>query len=389
MGKFKVIKSGNEFRAYTNEVEVFDDLPPKAYRICWHKMSGYWLEETELQTFEGKMYGDIDRRVNKVFNTYEKRADRNLGILLSGGKGLGKSCLAKRIAAKAMTEYSLPVIVVAKNIGDGLIEFLQSINTNCVVMFDEFDKTFPSTSYDSDSISRNDECDGQNPTNKQDAFLSFFDGVSDKTHKIIVCTCNNIHRCSSFMINRPGRLFYHFRFTSPSRDQYNEYFTDNISEEHKGKIEELVNISCAMQLSFDSIEALCFEVNNGETVENALDDLNIVNGFDAKRYTMTVEFSNGCVAHESVMVSGGELDIEKWLRLEFDDGSYTNVRIAFMTKDMKFDPATGSFTVKNPKMTNCDEGEKLKGISIKRITLKNEVSTFSSGRSIFDLVGRI
>ena len=81
----------------------------------------------------------MTERIEKVLRSYAE-TDGNLGVILSGAKGIGKSLFAKLITARAVTD-GLPVIMV-NQYEPGLPQFLASIEQRCLVLFDEFDKNF-------------------------------------------------------------------------------------------------------------------------------------------------------------------------------------------------------------------------------------------------------
>jgi hypothetical protein len=49
-----------------------------------------FLKEHNFIFNNRKIYGDLNNKVQRIFKTYESR-DKNLGVLLSGLKGTGKS----------------------------------------------------------------------------------------------------------------------------------------------------------------------------------------------------------------------------------------------------------------------------------------------------------
>ena len=86
----KAIKIGNRVEIYNDTVRTFDALPPKTYMVRFAKMSGFYLEEyTDIAVNEEKVYGGQLEKARKVIAAYQ-RFDRNLGVILSGDKGIGK-----------------------------------------------------------------------------------------------------------------------------------------------------------------------------------------------------------------------------------------------------------------------------------------------------------
>ena len=98
----KAIKIGNRVEIYNDTVRTFDALPPKTYMVRFAKMSGFYLEEyTDIAVNEAKVYGGQPEKACKVIASYQ-RFDRNLGVILSGDKGMGKSLFARLLAVRAV-----------------------------------------------------------------------------------------------------------------------------------------------------------------------------------------------------------------------------------------------------------------------------------------------
>jgi len=158
-----------------------------------------------MEIKESKIYGIHTEKVKKVLKTFTS-FERNLGVILSGDKGIGKSLFAKLVCIEAIGK-GYPVIVVDRYI-PGIDSYLNSIEQEVVVLFDEFDKTFC-----------NNDNNGISP---QTLMLSLFDGIS-VGKKLFLITCNEIRKLNDYLINRPGRFHYHFRFDYPSYEEIQEY----------------------------------------------------------------------------------------------------------------------------------------------------------------------
>ena len=91
----KAINSGNSFQIYDNSIKTFNALPANTYTFCFSKNRGFFLEQSENFLISEKIYGKHIEKVRKVFRTYEMKENRNLGVILSGDKGIGKSLFAK------------------------------------------------------------------------------------------------------------------------------------------------------------------------------------------------------------------------------------------------------------------------------------------------------
>ena len=198
----KAISIGKRYEIYDDSLKAYDRLPAKTYTVRFEKMSGFFLEvRTDLAVKE-KVYGIHPEKADKVFQAFTK-FERNLGIILSGDKGIGKSLFARILASKAV-EDGYPVIIVDQYI-PGIASYIESIEQEAVFLLDEFDKTFGSIR------------SGDGGGDPQAGLLSLFDGTS-QGKKLFIITCNSLNRLNDYLVNRPGRFHYHFRFEYPSAE---------------------------------------------------------------------------------------------------------------------------------------------------------------------------
>ena len=138
----KIIKTGSTYQIYGEDLIVLDKLPAQTYKIGFSKFTGFFLEKQhDLEIKEDKIYGVHEEKANKVLNRFEK-SRKNLGVILSGDKGIGKSLFARLLSKKAI-ENGIPVILVDDFI-PGIDDFLNDIKNEVLILFDEFDKTFKS-----------------------------------------------------------------------------------------------------------------------------------------------------------------------------------------------------------------------------------------------------
>ena len=111
----KAIKIGTKVEIYNDTVTTYDRLPAKNYIIKFEKLSGFYLDEyADIAVKEDKVYGGHMQKAEKVLRSYEK-FDRNLGVILSGSKGIGKSMFARLLSVEAL-KNDIPVIIVDKYI---------------------------------------------------------------------------------------------------------------------------------------------------------------------------------------------------------------------------------------------------------------------------------
>lgn len=275
-----IVSSGGRYQIYGDELRTYDKLPAGSYEVEFNPMSGFSLSSrTDLEVKEEKIYGDRYKKVEKALRSFEA-TDRNFGIILSGKKGIGKSLFAKMIATESI-KRGYPVIVVSRAIS-GIAGFISSIEQEAVVIFDEFDKTF--------SNGRSDDDDDEG-SSIQDELLPLFDGI-DSGKKMFVITCNELYKISTYFKNRPGRFHYHFNLGNPSVDEIREYLTDKLKPEFYSQIDGVIRLSAVSDVNYDILRALVFELNQGYSLEECLEDMNITREDDI-RLKASVTLSDG------------------------------------------------------------------------------------------------
>lgn len=319
----KAINTGNSFQLYDDSVKTYDSLPSGTYSICFSQNRGFFLEKINNFSITEKIYGSHQKKVEKVFRTYNM-TNRNLGVILSGDKGIGKSLFAKMLCLKGIEE-GLPLIIVDCHIS-GIANFINSIEQKCIVLFDEFDKTFCGTPMSKDTMN-----------DPQTEMLTLFDGINT-SEKLFVITCNDINKLSEFLVNRPGRFHYHFRFDYPSAEEITAYLKDNIDRQFWGEIEDVVSFATKVKLTYDCLRAIAFEINNGETFKSAIDDLNIIN-FELQNYQIEIIFSDGYVFSTNInfdAFSNKKVEINVSYKSFYDILS-----VSFNPSDIQYDKLTG------------------------------------------------
>lgn len=236
------------------------------------RIRGFYLTLYSDIDINEKIYGVHEAKVNKVLQAFN-HFTRNLGIILSGDKGIGKSLFSKMLAQRGI-EAGIPLII-ANNYVPGIGEYLNSIEQEVMVLFDEFDKTFQN---------RGDH-------DPQAEMLTLFDGIA-QGKKLFIVTCNDLRGLNNFLVNRPGRFHYHFRFEYPSAEEIREYLTDALDEQYYKEIQAVISFSGKVDLNYDCLRAIAFELNSGLTFREAISDLNIIN-LDADIYTLVLVLDNG------------------------------------------------------------------------------------------------
>jgi energy-coupling factor transporter ATP-binding protein EcfA2 len=248
------LKQGNTYKVAKKEaLDLTEKLPVGNYVIKKNDMTGeLYLEAIDPFEIKGKIYGDTEKRANRILHSFNDRS-ASTGVMLTGEKGSGKTLLAKMLSVKGY-EQGVPTIVInAPWCGEAFNAFIQSIEQPLIVVFDEFEKV-----YDNDD---------------QESMLTLLDGVYP-TKKLFVLTCNDKWRVNTHMRNRPGRIFYSLEYKGLSAEFIREYCEDNLNA--KEHIDKIVGIAGTFdQFNFDMLKALVEEMNRfNETPQEAMEMLN-------------------------------------------------------------------------------------------------------------------
>lgn len=230
--------------------KVTNHLEKGVYLYGHSPMTGSYLNRQEDFTLPPRIYGDYDIIAKRYLNTFKNKRG-NLGILLVGEKGSGKTLLAKKVCI----ESNLPVILITDYYEKNTIEeFLTSITQEAIVFIDEFEKVYP------DSV--------------QPDLLSILEG-SLEGRKIFLFTSNS-DKISTYMLNRPGRIHYLKRFEGLSPDIIEEIIESNLlNKDHKKELLEVLDIVGIVNM--DILLSLINEMNlYGESAKQSVKELNIL-----------------------------------------------------------------------------------------------------------------
>ncbi len=334
----KAISIGTRYEIYNDSLKAYDRLPAKTYTVRFAQMSGFFLEERTDLSVKERVYGVHPEKADKVLNAFTA-FERNLGVILSGDKGIGKSLFARLLSAKAV-EAGYPVIIIDQFI-PGIASYIESIDQEAVFLFDEFDKTFGSIRQ------------GENEADPQSRLLSLFDGTS-QGKKLFIITCNSLYRLNDYLVNRPGRFHYHFRFGYPSGEEILKYMTDKLGPQYYGEIEKVILFSKKVALNFDCLRAIAFELSLGEPFEKMIQDLNIIN-INEENYDLALHCKGGTV----LIGKSQSLDLFRKGRREYvylqDDKSGHAFQASFDPADCVYNPVHNALSLPGDRISLvCD-----------------------------------
>ena len=160
--------------------------------------------------FDFKIYDlgtdEIIQRVKTTWNSdYFRHTNKNLGIIFNGLKGTGKTIAAKILC----NDINLPVIIISRYF-EGLQEFIQSLNFNCIVFIDEAEKIF---------LEEDPEVSS--------ALLRMIDGVYNNSKKLFILTTNEL-LINENLIDRPSRIRYIKEFSGVTQEAVNQIISDKL-----------------------------------------------------------------------------------------------------------------------------------------------------------------
>lgn len=238
MGKQIWLQDGNIFsQGSATTVSHPEGLPKGIYEVKL-SMTGFYLSKiAESFTFDYKLYGLNQKFIDYVLKTYENTTG-NLGVLLDGIKGTGKTVTAKELC----NCLQLPVILVQSMGGDTnskLIKYLSTaIDFDCIFFFDEYEKEFKNSS----------------------DVLSFMDGTYNSIYRKVFLLTTNELNVDPNLLGRPSRIRYKKSFGNLSEEVTREILNDIL--EDKTAIEKVIELTHSMNIiTIDLIKAIATEIN--------------------------------------------------------------------------------------------------------------------------------
>jgi len=180
---------------------------------------------------------DTEYMEQKVTETISNGID-NLGIILYGKPGTGKSFYIRYLAVK----YRLPIYIVSfvKSMGNhDVIQMFKYVKGPAIVLFEDFDNHFNYR-----------ECLLPSSSLTFDTILNCLDGIySSKDGRIHIITANDITRIDPALRYRPSRFRFAKHMLPPSVDTRTSILVSAINGQHS--LEELLELT--EDLSLDQV----------------------------------------------------------------------------------------------------------------------------------------
>lgn len=277
MSKFYV--QGSAIQVFEDDaVTLYDDLPVNMYYLRVNPKTGLYLEKTGAISVPDDIFGSVEKHADMIIDTFDSKPG-NMGVLLSGTKGTGKTCTSK-LVAKKMLAKGCPVIMVTTGINTyALAEFFQKINTKSMILFDEFDKQYGKQEKSSDD---DDDIIAAAGTN-QNGLLSLLDGIQS-AKQLFMFVCNELEEVNEYLFNRPSRIYYHIKYKGLDEDVIRSYCEKYLN--NKDYIEDILKVRYVVNdLSFDILQAIVEESNRYNMPPSAtLEFLNVTPSEESRSY---------------------------------------------------------------------------------------------------------
>lgn len=238
-----ILQSGDKF-VLADITNTYDKLPPGNYMLKFDRSTfSYYLLKKPPFSLPKKIYGDVSI-VDRWLKSWKHNSDKNMGILLSGIKGSGKTVTAQKMCI----DSKLPVIMISEPFeGSEFVDFLTSpILGECIIFIDEYEKVFD---YDNSSD-----------------MLSLMDGMYN-TKLLFLLTVNKDY-IADYMVNRLNRIKYKKVYADLDTETINGVIEDLlINKDHRNsifKFFERVNLR-----TFDLLTSIIKEMNlfNEDAIE--------------------------------------------------------------------------------------------------------------------------
>lgn len=316
---------------------VHKQLPAGNYLLKFDPREGYYLTKKPDFKLPSKIYGDHSI-TKRWLRSYKNNSEKNMGIVLSGIKGSGKTITAQLLCI----ESEMPVIIINELFhGADFIDFISQWD-EVIIFIDEFEKIY----------------------RQELAFdmLSLMDG-NYQTRMIFLLTINESN-LNYYLINRLNRVKYKKEYIDLEEDIVEEVIEDLlIKKEHKESIYKffkkvnmctfdlLVNIIKEMNLfEEDAIQCGCHLNLTSET--KTYEVWEFMDGKQVLQTTINLRGDAEEFLFERNILSKEYIDLCEKLdeKDHFEDTEFWYVKVSLPECKITNLPGGGEILIENPKL---------------------------------------
>jgi SpoVK/Ycf46/Vps4 family AAA+-type ATPase len=229
-------ESSNNF--FLREMSLLvDKLPVAIFKIAQTATGEIFLQKiSDKFDMPAKLYGFESSFVKRSIKSFHSN-EGNLGILLNGIKGTGKTVTAKMIC----NDINLPTIIITDPY-PGLPDFINNLQQEVVVLFDEYEKMYKTLNDNDHSI------------------LTVMDGVLDNGFKRLFLLTTNKLSINENLLQRPGRILYNKTYGDLELECIKEIVDDLLIK--KERYDSVVKFISELEIiTVDIVKAVINEVN--------------------------------------------------------------------------------------------------------------------------------
>ncbi len=236
---------------------TIDHLPAKVYTVHLEPLTGTLSLHVDRLSFDlpSKLYGDLPARRDIIWDVYSKRCS-STGVLLFGGKGMGKTVMAESLSNKAIG-MGIPVIYIREKVSPDILYMLAKNLSPVVFLFDEFEKVY-------------DEC------RDQQMLLTLFSDQDIKNQLYLVLG-NDVGDIDTNYINRPGRFMFNIDYDAIDMVVAEQIIDDKISEGLINTALKLYKSVSKLSLNYDILQSVVNVASKLETLVELIEYMDIMN----------------------------------------------------------------------------------------------------------------
>lgn len=279
MKKSTILRDVNNYYIFKNVI-LENELPKGQYKLIKNPDFSLHLEKIEDLRLPEKIYSNDSKFVEHVMSQWNGMGKGNLGVVLEGSKGLGKSFTGNLLAIKSDVVIIKITEKLERNVK--LFDFLSSIDQDVLFLVDEFEKIFET---------RQNQMQKESNYIAQEDFLSFLDdgGSIKKNKKLFIFTCNNT--LNEFLKDRPSRIRYYKRYLILSDEVIKEICADLLVD--KTFEDDLINNLPIKNLNMDVLIQIINEVNYHKKPYSSFKDFFNFVGAGGNSFLVTFQNEHG------------------------------------------------------------------------------------------------